>query len=673
MKTKLPVIMIISLCMMAIILLASCSTEDGSPSTDSSIGREYAVSLEGKARVIIPPNALPAETKVSLKEISELRDYYFGGFLPVGLFDISASTGGQFAGNVTLEFTYDKASLDSTLEDLLQLAVAYYDDSYDRWQEVDFEVDDTNSKVIVETNHLSLWSLFVKDEKYVTLTAPYFTIYFSKDAKAPAIGTITSGDPIYEYATIVRTGLYDAYQACQDLGLKMPEHTRVYIDDWGADKEAEWGWFSKNIEIPVTYIYEKELRLVVAHELFHAVQNQYVDFVAMDRDRWWIEATADYAAAHIATSYGLKEKLGSTYLARGVTDKETFHTYQTAHFIKYLVDSGLDFKPMFDYVMTQPGSVLANLTNYCLSQGKPLPALYDSFAYSVLFENSVDTANAGMDIYNDLASQKVEMDLDITGAKTIQMNVGANYASSLSAVKIVSASYDEVEIPIRAIESASGVKVQYILAKGPSRADVLQKGILDHNPIEVKVKDGYYLYFLSTNMAPGSGDVTVVIGEESDGQPYANSRTASLYNDTFLADVEFNLFANQAFTIYQEAVDRDMLVLRLVFNKSEKDIIIDVEGIVSNLRFSSPDEWGEEWEPVFKEMYWATSEGSVYDTKTQIILPQDDPRGMTSFGYELVIDLHNTVEDTYSWGGGSGNPGGGGGAAVILVGARILN
>jgi len=662
MKRKYELITRVICLIVAAILLSSCA-KDAPTRTISSENKENRVTVESKVQAIIPPNTVPEGTQIVITELDQLIDHDFAGFRPVGLFDISSSGEDEFGNAVTLEFEYNKKDLDPTLDASDQLAIAYFDELYNRWQETDFEIDETNSRVIVKTNHLSLWSLFVQDSKYVTLSWPNFIIYFNKDAQAPAIGTIVSGDPIYEYATIVRTGLYDAYKAYGDLLFKLPGHTKVYIDSWGSDKEAEWGWFSKNIEIPLTYIFADELKMVSAHELFHAVQNQYVNFAAMAMDRWWMEATADYAAAYVATNYGLKEKLKFNYLNVGITDSETFHTYQTAHFIKYLVDAGYDFEEMFSSVMTQKGGVLETLNSYCASKKMPLATHYDHFAYSVLFENSILTQDLGTDVYTDLVSNKLELNLDAPTELSELVNVGSSYAATLAGIKLISDQDADFEISLKAIEPTSGVKVQYILADGPNKDNVVNTGFLDHNAIEMTVKDGNYLYFLVTNFSPQNGFVTVVVNQESKPQPYANQRTVLIYNDTFLVDVEFNLSANTLFAISREIVNGEVLFLQIDFDKSNKDIVIDVEAIVSNLRFSSEGDWGENHEPVINEMGWVNAAGDIQGSETSLTIPAGDT-GIKSIGYSLIIDIHNTEENTYYWGGA---------ANVVQITVRIMD
>lgn len=641
----------------------SIGVEDNASVTIKKPGQENVVSLNDRVSVVIPPNVLPEGTKVEIKQIGQSMEYGFNGFKPASLFEITSSGGSQPGGEITLEFSYDQSALNKEMETSDQLAVAFYDEEYEAWQEVDFEVSKPNSSVSVKTSHLSLWSIFGLEDDYVTSTLPGFTIYFNKEVNAPAIGSVSSGEPIYEYAAIVRTGLYDASKAYSGLNLKMPEHTRVYIDQWGADKEAEWGWFSKNIEIPITYIDEQELHMVSAHELFHAVQNQYVTFATMAANRWFMEATADYAAAHVATSYGLKESLPYSYLSTGLSSSSTFHMYQTAHFIKFLVDNGYGFKDLFEGVISGNSNALANLNTYISSKGGSLPELYNKFVYNVLFSNSVKTEALKTDLYTDVAAVTNEMDIDAGGAINQMMNTAQSYTSSLFAVKLTSKKDEASPVNISAIEPTPGISVQYVIASGAEKYSVTASGTLTHEPLEIPVEDGNYLYFIVTNSAPSNGYVTIVIGKEAQTEPYTNTRTAKIYNDDFLVDVDFTLNCGQPFLITRELVHGDLLKLDIEFEDRGKPIVLDAEAIVTNLRFAEPDSWSDHYEPVFRETYWSYG-GDQLNSSTVTVTLNPESDWLASFTYELVIDIHNTEDDIYSWGGGS---------VVIYVTAVVVN
>jgi hypothetical protein len=598
-------------------------------------GEKHSVTLNDEVTVIIPANTLPEGAKIEINGIRQPKVHEFDGFVPINQYEITSSSGGELGGEVEIEFAYDPSVLDEELEISHQLAVAYYDEEYGAWQEVDFTVNENDSTVAVKTSHFSLWSLFGFDSKWVTSTLPGFTIYFNKNVDAPPIGSIASGEPIYEYATIVRTGLFDASKAYREMGFKMPEHTKVYIDKWNADKEAEWGWFSKNIEIPLTYIYEQELHKTAAHELFHAVQNQYATFATMAANRWFMEATADYAAAHVATSYGLSDKLPYSYLQTGLASSSTFHMYQSAHFIKFLVDNGSNFKELFVSVMEGSGSALENLNKYLISNGSSLPAMYENFAYDVIFTNRINTPAPDPDVYNGIASPRSDFNL-VEARKSELVKVGGGYTATLYGLFLKGNPNLTYDISISAIEPTSGVKVLYVLADGPGKFDVTEGGALSHIPEEITVSGDSYIYFLVTNIAPSDGYVTIVIGKKM-VTSYSSERSSVLfYNGEFELDVTLNLSANQPFSVSEaESFRPETSYVFIYFEETGKNIVVDAEVLIDNLVPVDGERPGYEY--AIKKKYWGY-DGEM-ETSTQIILSQD--KREVSIEYGVIVGLFN--------------------------------
>ncbi len=123
----------------------------------------------------------------------------------------------------------------------------------------------------------------------------------------------------------------------------------------------ETGVITLNIQ-PITL--PREMRYVLAHEIFHEVQHRYVTAAGTTslQRRWWTEATAEYAANLTGTFDFDHIRSGPDYFKKGLlkyqipasswdTDKwlekllnehgEPMHEYLGAIFIKYLVDQGV--------------------------------------------------------------------------------------------------------------------------------------------------------------------------------------------------------------------------------------------------------------------------------------------------------------------------------------------
>ncbi|MDD5605426.1 MAG: hypothetical protein PHX29_05910, partial [Dehalococcoidales bacterium] len=115
---------------------APVEVEDSASVTIKKPNQENIVNLNDKISVVIPPNTLPEGTKVEINQIGQSMRHDFNGFKPLGIFEITSSSGSELGGEITLEFSYDQSSLSAELESADQLAVAFYDEEYKAWQEV---------------------------------------------------------------------------------------------------------------------------------------------------------------------------------------------------------------------------------------------------------------------------------------------------------------------------------------------------------------------------------------------------------------------------------------------------------------------------------------------------------------------------------------------------------
>ena len=346
------------------------------------------VTYQDKATVEIPANTVSSGTPVSIQEVSGARRHEFNDLETHATYDISI--GATFTGDLTLRFKYDPSLLKAEYEPADQLVVAYFNEENQRWVEADFTLDKDNHEISVLTNHLSLWSIFGIEDNMVVTSAPNFKIYYNKNLNAPLLAGVDPNyatDPIYQFAAQVRTALVDAHAKYTADGFTPPAMTKVYIDDWGADATANWGWFSKNIEIPIQYDNLTELKHDCAHELFHAVQNQYLVFPTMVLNRWWMEATADYAAAELM---GTKKyvPISATYLQKSLGTTDSVHEYQSARFVDYLArHQGINFNRLWEHTTSVwSADMVPVIGNYVATiKGTSFPDIYHDYARQIVF------------------------------------------------------------------------------------------------------------------------------------------------------------------------------------------------------------------------------------------------------------------------------------------------
>jgi hypothetical protein len=212
----------------------------------------------------------------------------------------------EFSNPLTISFYYDPETLNGDNSVADQLSMCYFDESSQTMVEVETTIDEANHTISTTTDHLSEWTMFKLGiytilgygQEEVVANSEQFIIYFDEEANAPKFKDDTIRHTIYSFVSSVRTSLIDSYDlylqapsASVNGFMRLQNKTKVYIAPWNADGTAEWGWFSKNIEIPTTYSYLRDLEFEIAHELFHSIQNQYVNFYGMSQYRlYWYQS-----------------------------------------------------------------------------------------------------------------------------------------------------------------------------------------------------------------------------------------------------------------------------------------------------------------------------------------------------------------------------------------------
>lgn len=613
------------------------------------------LSLDDGFSVLVPEGAAPAGAAIAVQPVQDAVPHAFTGLAPLCTYDVTLADLSTFDQPLELRFPYDPAALREDIDPAAQLTAAYLDEARGRWVETGATVDTAAEQVVVSTDHLTLWSLFGLDEDTVHSFHPNFDIYFRQSLNAPALSANRSGDAIFDFVAEVRGALVTAFEGYGDAagaGFKVPQRNRVYIDDWGVDKTAEWGWFSKNIEIPVTYSTLGELQHDAAHELFHAVQNEYYNVGGMVTNRWWMEATADYAAAAIGTGNGLSGRLPLRFLTVPLNSDDDVHMYQVAYFIDYLSRQGIAFPALFKAVAASDKEPLDAIAAHAAENGASLPELYDQFAYDLLFGAGVPR-EAVSDHLADPMGQTHEEYPDPTVPVAKEINVPGPYATAMAAYTVKTGTDDSYTVALSAIEPTAGVLTRYVIGGPGGAGDVLATGVLEPGiAVPVDVQDGQTIYFVATNSAPAPGYVTVVIDVQQGETSFEHSRTASLYNDDFTAQVSFSLQSSHLFEVVEEislhGSEMWGLHIRLLAPVSaSKPATIVARAEVTGLAFADPDE-GNGRTPFIQEAYWYAPD-KVSSNEVTVTITGDGYD--TRFNYDVVLAYTNQDGDEYQAGG----------------------
>ncbi|MFH0778020.1 MAG: PKD domain-containing protein, partial [Candidatus Eisenbacteria bacterium] len=219
--------------------------------------------------------------------------------------------------------------------------------------------------------------------------------------------------------------------------------------------ESQYDWLTGTIYLAHDYESEDQLKHECAHELFHAVQNDYMMTPRMGSRRWWMDATADYAAEKIAWGgriHTMGKGIDFKYIEAALTYAGASgpidwadHEYQTAHLIDYLVRRGVNFKEMFDAVMAQsqdPADVIP-IINKCVqtATGSTLFDLYREFIRSLLFDPSFlipepdPVTHKPKDLYERGASTKSTMGKADTSLPVWKAEMEPDFGAKLWGIK----------------------------------------------------------------------------------------------------------------------------------------------------------------------------------------------------------------------------------------------
>ena len=498
------------------------------------------------------------------------------------------------------------------------------------------------------------------DEDIVELYAPHFKIYFDKNLNAPMLTSETSGDPIFDFAAQVRSTLVNAYEKYEKFpgsssnGFNMPEDNDVYIDDWGATKTAEWDWFSKNIEIPLTYSSLKQLQHDAAHELFHAVQNQYINFISMNSYRWWMEATADYAAAYIGTNNSLINKLDLDYLKKPLNSSDEQHMYQTANFIKYLSDKGINFKDLFEITMNSSGSVLSAIKNHLSSTGDSLGDYYNDFAVDFLLASANINRKKGSN--DKLVDYKGKYYYSRRSVSR-EISLDKNCTTNISAFEIEKEDDKEFNIFISALQPTVGIKVHYIVSSTEDPKNIVKQGELKagaKSAVKLMIKDGYHVYFIVSNADSKPGSVTVALQSPDGNYTFRKKRKVKVYNGTFNLNIDFKLTSSYEFKIVSERTmmqNGELYHVELKFLEKIPDgeyanIIASVK--LADLSFVDK----RKKVPFISEKYWYADK-KVPGESIKLKYSSDPNQSSKRLMYSVVIKYKNIGGDQEFWGGGA--------------------
>lgn len=408
------------------------------------------LSWEGRATVSLPGGLLTEPQPVTIASVAGLPPPALP--LPaqtLALYDISVGDLHTFDQPLVVELAYDAALLRGARPPEEALAVFYWDPQLGEWVALPSFVDGARGTVVALTTHLSaIAAVEVLADGYRADDCFALT-YDAADMRQQ----IASGQIDAAYLETVWGALKHARGAYDGAGFRPICGTRevesveptvtadglvVYLPvkrveqirqrvSIGGDGSPSRSKYTGAISIPYLGVATpSQLRLFVAHEVFHSVQASYYTMAGMTEMGvpgtsapgaytpglfriWWLDATAEYAAGRLAYPDGdrphpsmggsispryLDESLlygpSALYEFFGGDDPSRDHAYTTAWFFEFLARRhGVAFAPLFKQVAgSYNPSVLAALDGALAdgcAPGGGLDACYSAFAQDWIF------------------------------------------------------------------------------------------------------------------------------------------------------------------------------------------------------------------------------------------------------------------------------------------------
>ncbi|HNV71510.1 MAG TPA: hypothetical protein PKO06_17530, partial [Candidatus Ozemobacteraceae bacterium] len=403
---------------------------------------QMVIEHEGKVRVTVPADAFGKPVEIVISKPETLPPPT-PGCKDLAAYDISVGDKHVFDQLMTIDLSFSPQQIDSDLPPEKALLVSFWNEQTQTWHIAPSLVDVQNGRVTAYTNHLSLWKLTYIARGYRIKESDHFRLIYDPNfrptltrphPKKPTMSITTQEDPD-DFAQRVLAALQESHRKYVvagftepdtkiDLGLgellKKTVISTVKPSQWVFGFPTTWVfivpsvlesyrngltgsvYISRNFDSPA------DVSHTCAHEYFHVLQNLYANIYSLGIRKWWVEATAEYAAGQVAFKMGpdvMGDQINYFYPELPLTHKDDVHEYATSHFLHWLVKNGADFRQMWEATMSMKAvlSVIIPLDTYLTkSTHKGLATHYQEFLAWLLF----DPTGPIPDPKNEFATQK---------------------------------------------------------------------------------------------------------------------------------------------------------------------------------------------------------------------------------------------------------------------------
>ncbi len=337
--------------------------------------------------VTIPGGVLASPSVLLVQSVTSPPAPPREGDVPLTSIEVSLGDQHEFSSEIVIEAPYDPARIPAGSDTLGGVTGGYWDAGSAAWVLVPATIDEDRHVVTLATRHLTVFEWFIGStvHKYFA-TAGHVVVYYDTNddafaryfdtahtfADARAMAVWCSQVLEDQYSTYTAMG-FDPANPSLDGNGKVVVHIGKYPDG------AEWSWSSGHIYVSIYPTVDPPdeihaLRQDLKHDLFHAVQNSYITVPAMLNNRWWMDATADYAA-------GEWPPITPDYFVKPIDSSSEPHMYQTAGLIQTMLRvSGATFPELWDYSIASGGDIYTRLDPFMKTHGSTLGKAYLEFA-----------------------------------------------------------------------------------------------------------------------------------------------------------------------------------------------------------------------------------------------------------------------------------------------------
>ena len=376
---------------------------------------------DGRLDVVVPPGGFAEAEKLVISSVEGAVEGLSECFDTLGVFDISA--GKQQSFEKPLEITFSLQDIGRELEDPGALHVAWWHEDSARWISMPSSVDAEAETVTVEMPHLTVLGWFMSKAGYERRQLGKFEVLWDKEVLTPPKDKT---NPKAWAGKIMYSSANDAAQYVKAKDAPYLKDTALppLVRDVGAYlnyalkqyEDAEW----KIPDTPITVVIETsltsenardkalgiihigeyntgsaQLKTAAAHELLHAVQNEYLwSFGGMTFLGWFCESTAEYAGSIVWGETEPSRRVPPKYFSERLDAEKHEHEYHSAHFIDHIVGSrstqerleklrALWTGTLKNHGITDANDILFPLHQYLMANGGGLSNTFRNHVYEV--------------------------------------------------------------------------------------------------------------------------------------------------------------------------------------------------------------------------------------------------------------------------------------------------